>query len=117
MNDSKPKSWTDYNGDDRVISSHEMKLELDKQTAASVQVKSLIPSLDRYIEDFRAGEVIAISGPTKNGKTLLAQTLTTNFERQGQPSLWFSFEVPAQQFLSQFPEMPFLYMPAKLNLS
>ncbi len=115
MNDSKPKSWTDYNGDDRVISSHEMQLEFDKRQVARVQVRSLIPTLDHYIEDFRAGEVIAISGPTKNGKTLLAQTLTSNFERQGQPSLWFSFEVPARQFLSQFPEMPFLYMPAKLK--
>lgn len=115
MNESNPKSWTDYDGDDRVISSHEMGLLLSAQKTARVSVKSLLPTLDAYIEDFRGGEVIAISGPTKNGKTLLAQSLTANFEKQGQPSLWFSFEVPARQFLSQFPELPFLYLPAKLK--
>lgn len=109
------KNWNEYQGDDRVISSHEMGLLLSAQKTARVSVKSLMPTLDHYIEDFRGGEVIAISGPTKNGKTLLAQSLTANFEKQGQPSLWFSFEVPARQFLSQFPEMPFLYMPAKLK--
>ena len=115
MGETDRKSWKEYDGDDRVISSHEMGLLLSAQKTASVSVKSLMPSLDRYIEDFRAGEVIAISGPTKNGKTLLAQSLTANFEKQGQPALWFSFEITARQFLAQFPEMPFLYMPAKLK--
>ncbi len=105
----------DYKGEDRVVSSHEMKLALDRRPEAVIRVKSLIPSLDHYIEDFRAGELIPISGPTKNGKTLLAQTLTVNFEKQNQPSLWFTYEVPARQFLSQFPELPTIYLPAKLR--
>jgi len=92
-----------------------MKLALDKRPEAVIRVKSLIPSLDRYIEDFRDGELIAISGPTKMGKTLLAQTLTVNFGKQNQPALWFTYEVPPRQFLSQFPELPMIYMPAKLK--
>lgn len=71
--------------------------------------------MDILIEDFRAGELITISGPTKNGKTLLAQTLTVNFGKQKQQPLWFTFEVPARQFLSQFPALPVIYMPAKLK--
>jgi len=105
----------EYAGDDRVISSHEMKLAIDRRPEARISVKSLIPSLDRYIKDFRDGELIAISGPTKNGKTLLAQTLTVNFAKQNQPGLWFTFEVPAREFFDRFPRMPVLYMPAKLK--
>src|SRR3990170_482712 len=115
MTGERRESLKGYNGEDRVISSHEMKLALDSRPEAVIRVKSLIPSLDRYIEDFRDGELITISGPTKNGKTLLAQTLTVNFAKQGQPALWFTYEVPTRQFLSQFSELPMIYMPAKLK--
>lgn len=115
MSDNRPKNLKEYDGDDRVISSHEMKLALERRSVALVSVKSQIPSLDRYIEDFRGGELITISGPTKNGKTLLAQTFSVNFGKQEHPALWFTFEVPPQQFLSQFPKVPMLYMPAKLK--
>ena len=47
--------------------------------------------------------------------TLLAQTLTVNFAEQRTPSLWFTYEVPARQFLSQFPSLPTIYMPQKLK--
>ena len=115
MTGERRESLKGYNGEDRVISSHEMKLTLNQRPEAVTRVKSMIPSLDRYIEDFRDGELITISGPTKNGKTLLAQTLTVNFAKQGQPALWFTYEVPVRQFLSQFSELPMIYMPAKLK--
>jgi len=47
--------------------------------------------------------------------TLLAQSLTHNFSVQNHPPLWFSYEVPARQFLSQFEAIPFIYMPSKLK--
>jgi RecA-family ATPase len=115
MTEKQQQNLRDYNGEDRVISSQEMKLTLERRTDSTIKVKSQIPTLDRYIEDFRDGELITISGPTKNGKTLLAQTLTVNFAKQGKPALWFTYEVPARQFLSQFPELPMLYMPSKLK--
>ena len=92
-----------------------MKLSLTREADNIVDVKSLIPSIDKACEGFRDGEVIVISGPTKNGKTLLAQTFTVNFAKQMTYPLWFSFEVPARQFLSQFPELPLIYMPQKLK--
>jgi replicative DNA helicase len=104
-----------YTGEDRVISSHEMKLELSTHPNTLVNIKSRIPSLDREVEGFRDGELIIISGPTKNGKTLLAQTLTINFIKSQEYPLWFSFEVPAHQFFSQFPELPLFYLPRKLE--
>jgi replicative DNA helicase len=74
----------------------------------------MINGFDQACQGFRDGELIIISGPTKMGKTLLAQTLTANFCKQKEISGWFSYEVPARQFLEQFPELPLFYMP-KIN--
>jgi replicative DNA helicase len=115
MTEKTLRNLKDYNGEDRVISSAEMDLKLKESPDSIIRVKSFIPSLDAAIEDFRDGELIVISGPTKNGKTLFAQTLTVNFTKQQYPPLWFSYEVPARQFLSQFPELPMIYLPAKLK--
>ncbi len=92
-----------------------MVLKLKETPESLIRVKSFIPSLDAAVEGFRDGELVVISGPTKNGKTLFAQTLTANFNRQQHPSLWFTYEVPARQFLFQFPEIPLIYLPAKLK--
>lgn len=105
-----------YDGEDQITTSHEMQIRLMAEKAAEyINVKSGITGIDLACEGFRDGELITISGPTKNGKTLLAQTFTYNFSRQGQPPLWFSFEVPARQFLSQFSDLPLIYMPGKLK--
>jgi len=89
--------------------------ELNGKPGSIIKIKSFIPSLDKYVEGFQEGELIVISGPTKMGKTLLAQSFTVAFVRQQYYPLWFSFEVPAKQFLGQFRELPFFYMPQKLR--
>ena len=115
MREKQRKDLAKYDGEDQVISSHEMQLKLKESPESLIQVKSFIPSLDSATEGFRDGELIVISGPTKNGKTLFAQTLTAAFVRQQYHPVWFSFEVPVRQFLSQFPEMPLIYLPQKLK--
>jgi len=80
-------------------------------------VKSGIPALDAFTNGFREGELVVISGPTAEGKTLLAQTIThyiTNRDKPHHP-LWFSFEMPPKQFLRCFPSVPFFYMPLELK--
>lgn len=109
------RDWQNYHGEDQVITSHALRAQLGEKTESIVNARSLIPSLDKAVDGFRDGELIVISGPTKNGKTLLAQTLTANFAKNQTFSLWFSFEVPARQFLSQFPTLPLIYMPKKLQ--
>lgn len=109
------KNLAEYAGEDQVISSHEMVLKLKEKPESVISVKSFIPSLDAATEGFREGELIVISGPTKNGKTLLAQSFTVAFEKQQYYPLWFSFEVPTRQFLNQFHALPLIYMPAKLK--
>jgi replicative DNA helicase len=108
-------SLGEYRGDDEIISSHEMMIEFQEKPESIINVKSSIRSLDRWVDGFRDGELIVISGPTKNGKTLLAQSLTVAFCRQQYTPLWFSFEVPTRQFLNQFRELPLIYMPRRLK--
>lgn len=107
-----------YHGPDECILSVDLLHifnEREKQ-APSVALKSGIPKLDFLLHRFSGGELVTISGPTKMGKTLFAQTLTRNFLRDGHGSLWFTYEVPPHQFLKQFGEEPPLFvMPKQLT--
>ena len=108
------KKLREYAGDDKVISSFEMADKLAGQKTL-FNVRSQITKLDKLIDGFVPGELIMLSGLTKNGKTLLAQTLTNNFYKQDVLSLWFTYELPPKQFLDCFPETPHTYMPSVLK--
>ena len=108
------KDLKNYDGEDKIISSFEMADRLAGQKSL-FNVRSQIPKLDKLIDGFVPGELIMLSGKTKHGKTLLAQTLTHNFYNQDVLSLWFTYELPPRQFLDCFPEMPHTYMPTTLK--
>lgn len=105
---------SNYGGEDRVVSSYEMGLELSEQRPV-FSIKAGIPFLDRELRGFEAGELIVISGVTKNGKTTFSRTLTEGFVKQNEFPLWIQFEIPARQFLASFPKVPLLYMPRRLK--
>lgn len=110
------KNLSDYQGPDRVVTAVEVAAKYANQPEALVQVKTMIPSLDRACGGhMQSGELYAISGFTKNGKTLLAQTMSVNFAAQGEIPLWFTFEVPERQFINQFPNTPDIFMPLQLK--
>lgn len=99
---------------DKVVTSYELQDKLiAEKVKPNISVKCRIPGIDQACDGFQDGELIVISGPTKNGKTLLAQTFTASFSRQKEYCCWFSYEVPARQFLSQFPVLPMFYLPQK----
>ena len=106
----------EYDGEDKIISSFEADLSFKKSSEPVFKVRSGFPTLDRHLEGgFEGGELYAVSGPTKHGKTLFCQSLSVNLDQQQIPSLWFSFEVPARQFLARFPNLPLIYLPSKLK--
>lgn len=107
--------FRDYYGEDRIVTSFEMRDILSSQIVPQISFKSRIPSLDQAIDFFEGGELIIISGPRKSGKTLLAQTLTLSFLYQEVKSLWFSYELTPKQFLRCFRDLPFFVMPLKLR--
>ena len=115
MTEKRLQSLKEYQGEDQIISAPELSLALESKAGPVISVKSNMPTLDRYIEGFQGGEVYAVSGPTKMGKTLLCQSFTVEFIKQQIFPVWFSYEVPARQFLAQFGEVPFIYMPARLK--
>ncbi len=111
------KDLSKYDGPDRMVTSRELYVRLQENDQDAFKVMSGIPGVDDATDGFQAGEVITTSGPTKNGKTLFAQSLTVNFAKSLNFPQWFTFEVPARQFLSQFRpgQLPLMYMPTKLR--
>ncbi len=104
-----------YEGDDKVISSFEAKEYFEKKAPPRFGLRTKLPTLDKLIERFEFGDLVVVSGPTKNGKTLLAKTFTKYFAEQEVNSLWFTYEVLPREFLSTFPELPLFYLPQKLS--
>lgn len=111
---SKEEYLSTYTGEDRIVSSDVFLEELKNRGENPVKMFSKIPKLDSLIGHFEGGELYAISGQTKNGKTTFAQTLTKNFEEQGVHSLWFSFEVSGPLLFSKFVKTKLFYLPKKL---
>jgi replicative DNA helicase len=105
----------EYEGPDKIVTSLELDDILQQSGEQALCINSKLPALDRYIEGFESGELIALSGPRKGGKTLLAQSLTVYFLEQKIKSLWFSYELTPKQFLKSFPEIPLFLTPLKLK--
>ncbi len=104
-----------YAGPDRIVKASEMREELASRPKNEIRFLSGFSGLDRLIEGFEGGELIAVTGPTKNGKTALCQTFTHTFAKQGIKSLWTSFEVPMPLFLKQMPSDTEFYIPRVLK--
>lgn len=105
-----------YEGEDRIISSIEMGEEIRRVSKGGGDVfRGGIPTLDTLLNGFAPGELVTISGITKNGKTTLARSLTVAFEKAGLFCLWFTYELPPKQFMDTFPTVPFFYLPRRLK--
>lgn len=105
--------WRKYKGEDEVISSEDYKKILEQQnTGDQLKVMTKIPRLDEIIDGFREGNLVVVSGATKQGKTSFCQTLTENFDEH---ALWFTFEVPPAEFMTKFQKMPLFYLPKTMT--
>lgn len=99
----------------RIVSSLALADDLAAKRDPKMRLTSDLPSLEKAVEGFQPGELISISGPTKHGKTLFAQTLTADFSKQNYFPLWFSYEVSPKYFLRGFSPLPLFYIPNKLK--
>ena len=105
-----------YSGDDKIISSLEMKKLIVIEQRPEVKMMSNMPKLDRLINGFNGGELIVVSGKTKEGKTTMCKTLTWHFIMQDVLSLWLSYEETPRQFLKKFGNnLPLFYMPKQMH--
>ena len=104
--------YKNYKGSDEVITAEEyQKIVVREQVL--YRVGSGITELDKIVEGFRPGNVIIISGPTKQGKTTFCQTLTENFTKQDFKCLWFFFDTPAIEVIERFKDVPIFYLPKR----
>lgn len=109
-----------YSGEDKVVSSHEIYEELQKTEDSMYKVPTGIPALDRILGQTEAGELVVLTGPSGEGKTTLAITMTRNISNKGFFSLWFTLEVTPRQFIKKIigkiqdkKYLPLFYMPSK----
>lgn len=104
-----------YRGSDQLVSAADFKKEVIKEQVLYV-AQSGLPGLDQIIGGFRPGTVIIVSGPTKQGKTTLCQTLTYNFTTAGFKCLWFSFDTPPIELIERFGDrLPLFYLPRRTS--
>lgn len=106
----------DYTGEDEVVTSFDIKHELTNQERP---IKCMTGFHDLDLPDamngMEAGELIVLSGPRKNGKTLFGQTITENLYKSDVQCIWFSFELTPRQFIDRFPNLPVFMMPKKMK--
>lgn len=109
--------YQDYRGADEVITSQQAWDDLAEERKRPVpKFFSKLPTLDKILTGFREGDLVVISAPTKQGKTTLAQTMTSGLAEQDIKSLWFSYELTQQEFLDKFPQpLPFFTLPKSLK--
>ncbi|XOB40829.1 MAG: DnaB-like helicase C-terminal domain-containing protein [Candidatus Nealsonbacteria bacterium] len=105
-----------YEGDDRIVSSDEMRKRLEKMESLP-KFSSKIKNLDTLLGGgFRPGELITITGITKSGKSTFARTLCSNFVANDINSVYFSYEETERELLEKFPKpYPIFYLPRKLS--
>jgi replicative DNA helicase len=106
-----------YKGEDEVLKASKVLELYRKDRPLSDPFLSGLPTLDHLTGGFYPGQLIVISGVTGQGKTTLAQTFTFSLMEKGARPLWFSYELPVDDFLRAFPgDYPnYLYLPAKLK--
>lgn len=102
-----------YEGEDKIVSSHELVETLDIETATFE--KTGFPTIDRLLGGVEAGEMVIVSGPTGEGKTSLLMSMTKHMAEANIPALWFTLEVTPKSFVRKIKNscktMPLFYMP------
>ncbi len=106
-----------YDGEDRVLPADEVLKRYIADRPKGEKILSKIPTLDKTIGGFYPGQLITVSGVTGSGKTSLCQTFTKNMSEQLTAPLWFTYEVPVDDFLSIFHSdyLQHIYMPLQLK--
>lgn len=106
-----------YKGDDEIISSLELAEEI-KNEKEEYKILTGWSGFDNTVGGFRLGQVIAISGITKHGKTSFCIDLTNKIQEE--KPVWFPLEEGAKELIRKFLERgeqpPIFYTPRNVKL-
>jgi len=92
-----------------------------KNMPVEPKVSTCRPEIDQIFDGgFQNGELIILSGPTKNGKTVYSQNMSFLQASNNIPVIWFSYEMSWQELTRKFMEMDWenvmMDCPAKVPL-
>lgn len=109
------KKLADYQGQDRMVSSHELNEALKETQEQVFIIPTGVATLDRLLEGgVEAGELFIISGPTDEGKSTMAISITRNMADQGTKTAWFTLEITPRQFIKKIGSrgnLPLFHLP------
>ena len=100
-----------YQGEDAVIDSLSIPNLLEKMPP---RINTGNYDLDKLTGGFGEENLVVISGPTGQGKTLFAQNLTAWLFKENHKTLWFSFEMSLSEIYERFQHLeakPVFYIP------
>lgn len=104
----------EYAGEDQVVDTETYLQAMQRLRGGDpYKVFSGMSQLDYLTEGFWEGNVVIVSGPTKEGKTTFCQTLTINFAKMNQPVLWMPFDTPGEELIKRFNNPITFYLPKK----
>jgi len=105
-----------YNGEDKVVSSHEIAEDMKKRGEEKKYLSGW-GNLDAILGGFRRQHVVVITAQTKSGKTSFCIDLTSRLKEYN--PLWFPFEESAEELITKFVErkedIPLFYTPQMLK--
>lgn len=103
-----------YSGEDKMVLFSDLVKELNESNKDNIKIMSRLKSLDDITDGFRPGQLIVLSAPTGQGKTVFLQSLTKTFSDDKIPTAWFSYEVPPAELKERFGnDVPVFYLPRK----
>lgn|SRR3990167_3139467 len=104
-----------YAGDDRMIPSTELKLEVDARPTNGFKLTTQFSAINSAFDGFKLGNLIVVSGHTGHGKTEFCIDLAQHFTKDGNKVAWFNFETTQAEIFKRFEqkcnELPVFYLP------
>lgn len=111
----KEKRLSEYDGSDRIVSSHELAKDLANIKDSDFIIPTGVVTFDRLHKGgVEAGELIVVTGPTGEGKTTWLMSVTKNMIKNDVQSAWFTLEVTPRQFMKKIAHeenVPLFYLP------
>ncbi len=69
-----------YDGQDKVVSSLDVAADLAKRTIPPLKISTYIESVDRMLDGVEESELVVVTGPTGQGKSLTKGTLVLMYD-------------------------------------
>jgi replicative DNA helicase len=119
MTELNPEELINYKGKDEVVHFTDYLFKKNESTKNIFKMKCGFPTLDQKTGGLQTGEVVVVTGHTKNGKTLFAESWIRSamLNDSKAKALIFSFEVQAEVSLQKFTDLMSqpLYVPMQLT--